>query len=38
MVLITSGAKSWTELLATGRLELGGDPFTALRVPLLLDF
>jgi predicted lipid carrier protein YhbT len=38
LVLITSGARSWTELLAAGRLELGGDPFTALRVPVLLAF
>jgi predicted lipid carrier protein YhbT len=37
-VLIASGATPWTELLAAGRLELGGDPFTALRVPVLLNF
>jgi predicted lipid carrier protein YhbT len=38
LVLIASGARGWTELLATQRLELGGDPFTALRVPILLNF
>ena len=37
-VLIASGATPWTELLASHRLELGGDPFTALRVPVLLNF
>jgi predicted lipid carrier protein YhbT len=37
-VLIASGAAPWTELLASGRLQLGGDPFTALRVPVLLNF
>jgi len=37
-VLIASGAIPWTELLASGRLQLGGDPFTALRVPVLLNF
>jgi hypothetical protein len=29
------GTSRWPELLASGRLELGGDPFLALRFPML---
>jgi hypothetical protein len=32
---MVSGAASFPELLAWGRLELGGDPFLALRFPSL---
>jgi putative sterol carrier protein len=37
MVLLASGEVGWTELLATGRLTLSGDPFLALRFPRLFD-
>ncbi len=33
LILVVSGSEPWTALMAQGRLELGGDPFTALRVP-----
>jgi hypothetical protein len=35
VIRMVSGAAGWPELLATGRLELAGDPFTALRFPQL---
>jgi putative sterol carrier protein len=35
LVRLVSGAIPWTALLAHGRLELGGDPFLALRFPKL---
>jgi hypothetical protein len=35
MIRLVSGAVGWPELLATGRLELTGDPFLALRFPNL---
>jgi hypothetical protein len=35
VIRMVSGASGWPELLATGRLELAGDPFTALRFPQL---
>ncbi len=35
LVRLISGAIPWTDLLAHGRLELGGDPFLALRFPTL---
>jgi hypothetical protein len=35
LIRMTSGATGFPELLATGRLELGGDPFLALRFPAL---
>ncbi len=31
LILLTSGAASWPELLSSGRFELTGDPFLALR-------
>jgi hypothetical protein len=37
MVLLASGEVGWTELLASGRLTLSGDPFLALRFPRLFD-
>jgi putative sterol carrier protein len=37
MVLLASGEAGWTELLASGRLTLSGDPFLALRFPRLFD-
>jgi hypothetical protein len=33
LIRMASGAISFPELLASGRLELGGDPFLALRFP-----
>jgi hypothetical protein len=35
MIRLASGAVGWPELLATGRLQLSGDPFLALRFPNL---
>ena len=35
MVRLVSGASGWPELLSSKRLELGGDPFLALRFPIL---
>jgi len=35
VIRMASGAVAWPELLAAGRLELAGDPFTALRFPQL---
>ncbi len=31
LILLVSGAASWPELLSSGRFELDGDPFLALR-------
>ena len=31
LILLASGAASWPELLSSGRFELSGDPFLALR-------
>ena len=38
MVLLASEAAGWPELLASGRLELTGDPFLGLRLPSLFRF
>ena len=35
MIRLVSGAASWPQLLSSGRLELSGDPFLALRFPSL---
>lgn len=35
LVRLITGATEWTVLLAQDRLELGGDPFLALRFPQL---
>jgi hypothetical protein len=35
VIRMVSGAVAWPALLATGQLELAGDPFTALRFPQL---
>jgi hypothetical protein len=35
MIRLASGAVGWPELLSSGRLELSGDPFLALRFPML---
>jgi hypothetical protein len=35
MIRLASGAVGWPELLTSGRLELSGDPFLALRFPML---
>jgi hypothetical protein len=35
MIRLVSGAVGWPELLSSGRLELAGDPFLALRFPTL---
>jgi hypothetical protein len=35
MIRLASGAIGWPELLSSGRLELSGDPFLALRFPSL---
>jgi SCP-2 sterol transfer family len=35
MIRLVSGATGWPELLSSGRLELSGDPFLALRFPAL---
>jgi hypothetical protein len=43
LILLASGAVSWPELLSSGRFELTGDPFLALRfatlfrLPVVLD-
>jgi len=43
LILLASGAASWPELLSSGRFELSGDPFLALRfaslfkLPVQLD-
>lgn len=31
LILLASGAASWPELLSSGRFEMTGDPFLALR-------
>jgi hypothetical protein len=33
LIRLVSGAVGWPQLLASGRLELAGDPFLALRFP-----
>jgi hypothetical protein len=38
MLRLASGAVRWTDLLGQKRLELGGDPFLALRFPTLFRF
>lgn len=35
MLAMVAGRVGWPELLSDGRLELSGDPFLALRFPLL---
>ncbi|HEY3727083.1 MAG TPA: SCP2 sterol-binding domain-containing protein [Solirubrobacteraceae bacterium] len=35
LILLASGAASWPELLSSGRFELSGDPFLALRFAAL---
>jgi hypothetical protein len=35
MIRLVSGAVGWPELLSKGRLEMSGDPFLALRFPML---
>jgi hypothetical protein len=35
LILLASGAASWPELLSSGRFELNGDPFLALRFAAL---
>jgi hypothetical protein len=35
LIRLASGAAGWPELLSSGRLELSGDPFLALRFPAL---
>ena len=35
MVRMGLGLAGWPELLSSGRLELAGDPFVALRLPVL---
>lgn len=35
MIRVATGAVGWPELLASGRLEMSGDPFLALRFPIL---
>jgi hypothetical protein len=35
LVRLAVGRTGWPKLLASGRLELTGDPFLALRLPLL---
>lgn len=43
LILLASGAASWPQLLSSGRFELSGDPFLALRfaalfrLPVALD-
>lgn len=43
LILLASGAASWPELLSSGRFELSGDPFLAIRfaslfkLPVQLD-
>jgi len=38
IVRLITGTIEWTALLAAGRLQLGGDPFLALRFPALFGF
>ena len=35
MIRMVTGAAGWPALLSAGRLELAGDPFLALRFPIL---
>jgi hypothetical protein len=35
LILLASGAASWPELMSSGRFELSGDPFLALRFAAL---
>jgi hypothetical protein len=35
LIRLVSGSTGWPHLLASGRLELSGDPFLALRFPML---
>jgi hypothetical protein len=35
MIRLASGAGDWPQMLSSGRLELSGDPFLALRFPSL---
>jgi hypothetical protein len=35
LILLASGAASWPELLSSGRFDLSGDPFLALRFAAL---
>ncbi len=35
LIRMTAGLVGWPKLMSTGRLELSGDPFLALRFPLL---
>ena len=35
LIMLASGAASWPELLSSGRFELSGDPFLALRFAAL---
>jgi hypothetical protein len=37
LIRLASGACSWPELLATGRFQIGGDPFLALRFASLFQ-
>jgi hypothetical protein len=37
MVRLATGDAGWPELLASGRLSLGGDPFLALRFPRMFE-
>ena len=37
LIRLVSGSVGWPQLLATGRLELSGDPFLALRFPMLFQ-
>lgn len=35
MIRLASGTAAWPDLLSAGRLKMSGDPFLALRFPLL---
>jgi hypothetical protein len=35
LIMLASGAASWPQLLSSGRFELSGDPFLALRFAAL---
>ncbi len=37
LIRLISGSVGWPHLMASGRLELSGDPFLALRFPLLFQ-
>jgi hypothetical protein len=37
LILLASGAASWPQLLSSGRFELSGDPFLALRFAALFN-